>query len=83
MAQNVTRRVIPIQCPLCSGWGFRLPFSIDRQFKSVIPFAVLFREALACSCRAATLFIRDRNRYNEVPAERASSVIPITSDRTA
>lgn len=83
MAQNRTLKVVPMHCALCGGWGFRLPFSIDRAFKSLIPFAVLFREALPCSCKAGALFLADRNRYNEVPVSRASSVIPFTTDRTA
>lgn len=83
MAQNRTLKVVPIQCPLCGGWGFRLPFSIDRQYKSMIPYSVLFAEALPCSCKAGALFLADRNRYSEVPGKRAASVIPITSDRTA
>lgn len=83
MAQNRTLKVVLIQCPLCAGWGFRLPMAIDRQYKSLIPYGVLFAEALACSCRAGSLFIADRNRYSEVPAQRALSVIPFTSKNIA
>ncbi len=83
MAQNRTPNVRSINCPLCEGWGFRLPLAIDRQFKTLIPFSVLFEQASPCGCKAGALFLADKNRYHGLPAKRAASVTSITSNRIA
>ncbi len=81
MAQNRTPNVRSINCPLCEGWGFRLPLAIDRQFKTLIPFAILFEQASPCGCKAGALFLADKNRYFGLTPNRAP-VVPINT-RTA
>ncbi len=83
MAQNHPPKVRSINCPLCEGWGFRLPLQIDRQYKAMIPFAVLFEQASPCGCKAGALFLSDKNRYHGLPPKRAASVIPFTKQITA
>ena len=81
MPQNRTPKVRSINCPLCEGWGFRLPILTDREFNRMIPFAVLFEQASPCGCKAGALFLADKNRYFGLTPNRAP-VVPINT-RTA